>query len=73
MLPSNASLAKLDGDVDKNGAVGLTDSYMLGKRSWNGERSINCWRNSNKKQLRGGSGTFWPFWVYRMYDSYCLA
>ncbi|KAL5549245.1 hypothetical protein UlMin_004476 [Ulmus minor] len=34
MLPSNASLAKLDGDEDKNGD---------------------------------------PFWVYHMYDSYCLA
>ncbi|KAL5549241.1 hypothetical protein UlMin_004472 [Ulmus minor] len=62
-----------NGDVDKNGNAGLTDSHILGKRSWNGERRINCCRNSNMKQLRGVFGTFFPFWVYRMYDSYCLA
>ncbi|KAL5549247.1 hypothetical protein UlMin_004478 [Ulmus minor] len=59
--PLNASIAKLVGDVGKNGDVGLTDNLMIGKQSWKGEIRINF------------SGTFWPFWVYSMYYSYCLA
>ncbi|KAL5558637.1 hypothetical protein UlMin_034848 [Ulmus minor] len=57
----------------EDGDAGLTGSPLLGKQSWKGKRHINCWRNSNMNQLRRVSRTFWPFWVYRMYDSYCLA
>ena len=32
-----------------------------------------CWRNTDSKQIRRVPRAFWPYWVYRMYDSYCLA
>ncbi|XP_050366433.1 uncharacterized protein LOC126784927 [Argentina anserina] len=33
----------------------------------------SCWRNTDFKQIRRVPRAFWPYWVYRMYDSYCLA
>lgn len=42
-------------------------------QSRKGKQSITYRRNSNINQLRRVSRAFLPFWVYRMYDSYCLA
>lgn len=33
----------------------------------------SSWRNTDFKQIRRVPRAFWPYWVYRMYDSYCLA
>ena len=33
----------------------------------------SCWRNTDSKHIRRVPRAFWPYWVYRMYDSYCLA
>lgn len=47
-------------------------SCTLGRRSHRGEGSKMCWRNE-LSQFRRTSRAFLPHWVYRMYDSYCLA
>lgn len=36
-------------------------------------KHMTYWRNRNINHLRRVSRTFLPYWVYRMYDSYCLA
>lgn len=38
------------------------------------QKDLNrCWRNTDFKQIRSVPRAFWPYWVYRMYDSYSLA
>ncbi|KAK3030200.1 hypothetical protein RJ639_038710 [Escallonia herrerae] len=31
------------------------------------------WRKDSMRRLREVPRSYWPYWVYRMYDSYCLA
>ncbi|KAF2285340.1 hypothetical protein GH714_000165 [Hevea brasiliensis] len=38
-----------------------------------GEGSKRHWKNTNLNQFRTVPRAFWPYWVYRLYDSYCLA
>ncbi|XP_062096493.1 uncharacterized protein LOC133802239 [Humulus lupulus] len=42
----------------------------LGKSSMSLSRTHSQHVNQSRRRF---SRTFWPFWVYRMYDSYCLA
>ena len=44
-----------------------------GKQYHKGEGSKSCWKNTDLSQFRRVPSAFWPHWVYRMYDSYCLA
>ncbi|XP_062025204.1 uncharacterized protein LOC133741284 [Rosa rugosa] len=37
------------------------------------QKDPSSWRNTDSKQIRRVPRAFWPYWVYRMYDSYCLA
>ena len=58
----------------ENGDSGLGNSSMSRIHTCNkGEEHIGCLRNRHINQLRRVPRAFWPFWVYRMYDSYCLA
>ncbi|PON67854.1 PUA-like domain containing protein [Parasponia andersonii] len=57
----------------ENGDSGFGNSSISRLHSVQGKQRISCSRNSNINQLRRVPRTFWPFWVYRMYDSYCLA
>lgn len=51
----------------------LGTSSILGMESCKGKHPISCLKNANINQLRSVPKAFWPHWVYRMYDSYCLA
>ncbi|KAI4337518.1 hypothetical protein L6164_015924 [Bauhinia variegata] len=44
-----------------------------GKQSCKVEMLSNCCKNTDAYLSRGISRAFWPHWVYRMFDSYCLA
>lgn len=57
----------------ENEDVGLENSPKSRMQSCKGKQSINYWANNNINHLRKVPKAFWPFWVYRMYDSYCLA
>ncbi|XP_062097892.1 uncharacterized protein LOC133803791 [Humulus lupulus] len=79
---SELQLQRADHDSDsneslhsepENGDSGSGKSSMFTTHSQKQEQHISCLRNSNINQLRRVPRTFWPFWVYRMYDSYCLA
>lgn len=51
----------------------LGTSSMLDIESCKQTEPNGYWRNADLKQFRRGSRAFCPYWVYRMYDSYCLA
>ncbi|KAJ6698048.1 hypothetical protein OIU79_011564 [Salix purpurea] len=38
-----------------------------------GVGSKSFWKNTDLNQFHKAPRAFWPHWVYRMYDSYCLA
>uniref|UniRef100_A0A6N2MGT3 Lon N-terminal domain-containing protein n=1 Tax=Salix viminalis TaxID=40686 RepID=A0A6N2MGT3_SALVM len=38
-----------------------------------GVGSKSLWKNTDLNQFHKAPRAFWPHWVYRMYDSYCLA
>ncbi|KAJ0031420.1 hypothetical protein Pint_12870 [Pistacia integerrima] len=48
-------------------------SSVLGRQSHRGEGSKMLCRRIELGQFRRTSRAFWPYWVYSMYDSYCLA
>ncbi|XP_031277762.1 uncharacterized protein LOC116136196 [Pistacia vera] len=48
-------------------------SSVLGRQSHRGEGSKMLCRRIELGQFRRTSRAFWPYWVYNMYDSYCLA
>lgn len=56
----------------ENVGLRIGKSSALGRQSHRGEGSKMCWRNE-LSQFRRTSRAFLPHWVYRMYDSYCLA
>lgn len=62
------------GNWKESEKVGLRTgkSSMLGRQPLRGEGSKMYWRNE-LYQFRRVSRAFWPYWVYRMYDSYSLA
>ncbi|KDP34171.1 hypothetical protein JCGZ_07742 [Jatropha curcas] len=53
--------------------LGTACGSTPGKRSRRGEGSKRCWKNTDLNQFRRVPRAFWPYWVYQMYDSYCLA
>ncbi|KAL9376411.1 hypothetical protein Peur_030531 [Populus x canadensis] len=53
-----------------NTTLEIGNSSSLAKK---GEGSKRCWKNTDLNQFRRVPRTFWPYWVYSMYDSYCLA
>lgn len=57
----------------ENEDVGLENSPKSRMQSCKGKQSINYWGNNNINHLRKVPKAFWPSWVYRMYDSYCLS
>ncbi|KAM1224497.1 hypothetical protein COP2_044553 [Malus domestica] len=53
--------------------VDLASSSRSDMQSSKQEEPNKCWRNMDLNQFRRVPRAFWPHWVYRMYDSYCLA
>ncbi|XP_050213219.1 uncharacterized protein LOC126664732 isoform X2 [Mercurialis annua] len=43
------------------------------KQHHKGEVSKSYWKKTDLSHFRRVSRAYWPYWVYRMYDSYCLA
>lgn len=43
------------------------------RKSWQGEETDRHRKKINFDQFRRVPRAYWPHWVYRMYDSYCLA
>ncbi|CAK7353134.1 unnamed protein product [Dovyalis caffra] len=67
------SEGSLYSDIGKNvddTTLEIGNSSGLAKK---GEASKRCWKNTNLNQFRRVPRAFWPYWVYCMYDSYCLA
>ncbi|GLT73394.1 hypothetical protein SLA2020_452560 [Shorea laevis] len=50
------------------GTVLHQEGNLAKENSW-----IGVGKKTNFNQFRRVPRAFWPFWVYRMYDSYCLA
>ncbi|OAY26776.1 protein cereblon [Manihot esculenta] len=48
-------------------------SSTPGEQSLKGEGSRNRRKNAGLSHFSKVPRAFWPYWVYRMYDSYCLA
>ncbi|CAB4266457.1 unnamed protein product [Prunus armeniaca] len=57
----------------ENNNVDLGSSSKSDVQSCKQKEPDRCWRNTGLKQFRRAPRAFWPYWVYRMYDSYCLA
>lgn len=57
----------------ENNNVDLGSSSKSDMQSCKQKEPDRCWRNTDLKQFRRAPRAFWPYWVYRMYDSYCLA
>lgn len=57
----------------ENNKVDLGSSSKSDMQSCKQKEPDRCWRNTDLKQFRRAPRAFWPYWVYRMYDSYCLA
>ncbi|KAG6598767.1 Protein cereblon, partial [Cucurbita argyrosperma subsp. sororia] len=73
-------------DSDSVGSVHSVHEKENGKSVPDiGKSSTSAWESSERKELKrcrrnssftlmhGVSKAFWPYWVYSMYDSYCLA
>ncbi|XP_048228044.1 protein cereblon isoform X2 [Ricinus communis] len=69
---SNESL-HLNHEREMDKTVLATVYFTPKKQCHKGEGSKSCWKNTDLSQFRRVPTAFWPFWVYRMYDSYCLA
>lgn len=52
-----------------NTTLEIGNSSGLAKKGEGSKR----WKNTDLNQFRRVPRTFWPYWVYSMYDSYCLA
>lgn len=46
---------------------------IAGKKSYKGEGSKICWKRFDLNKFREVPRAFLPYWVYRMFDAYCLA
>jgi cereblon len=69
----NESKGPLYSDTGKNAdntTLEIGKSSDLAKK---GEGSKRCWKNTDLNHFHRVPRAFWPHWVYRMYDSYCLA
>ncbi|XP_024458541.1 uncharacterized protein LOC7462291 isoform X1 [Populus trichocarpa] len=69
----NESKGPLYSDTGKNAdntTLEIGNSSDLAKK---GEGSKRCWKNTDLNHFHRVPRAFWPHWVYRMYDSYCLA
>ncbi|KAJ7958836.1 ATP-dependent protease LA (Lon) domain protein [Quillaja saponaria] len=57
----------------KNTNSGIGNCSTSGKQSCKEDQPNKRCKDTDSKLPRGISRAFWPYWVYRMYDSYCLA
>jgi cereblon len=74
-LKDSESIGSLHSNNEKqieNAELGLGSSSTSGRQSCKGEE-IGGWKKMDFDQFRRVPRAFWPYWVYRMYDSYCLA
>ncbi|XP_022131733.1 protein cereblon isoform X4 [Momordica charantia] len=75
-LNDSDSLGSMQSDYEKENEKPAPDT---GKSSTSARESSKrkelerCRRNSSFNPMHGVSKAFWPYWVYSMYDSYCLA
>lgn len=75
-LNDSDSLGSMQSDCEKENEKPASD---IGKSSTSAGESSGrkefkrCRRNSSFNLMHRDSRAFWPYWVYSMYDSYCLA
>ncbi|XP_065849740.1 uncharacterized protein [Euphorbia lathyris] len=62
-----------DHEKKRQKTLETASNAMPGKKSDKGEGSEISWKRSDLNQFRTAPRAFWPYWVYRMYDSFCLA
>ncbi|XP_038699234.1 uncharacterized protein LOC119996613 isoform X2 [Tripterygium wilfordii] len=67
------SLHLYDNKEIKHAAVEIGNSSGSARPSWRGDGLRRSWRKTDLTQFHSVTRAFWPYWVYRMYDSYCLA
>ncbi|XP_010526167.1 PREDICTED: uncharacterized protein LOC104803803 [Tarenaya hassleriana] len=60
-------------DQKEDVRLSTSESPMSQGKHQKEERLTNCRIKTDLTQFRMTPRAFWPFWVYRMYDSYCLA
>ena len=75
-LNDSKSIGSLRADHEKqieNAELALGNSSTSRRQSCKGKEPDKSWEKTNFNQFRRVPRAFWPFWVYRMYDSYCLA
>jgi cereblon len=75
-LNDSKSIESLHADHEKqieNAELALGNSSTSRRQSCKGKEPDRSWEKTNFNQFRRVPRAFWPFWVYRMYDSYCLA
>uniref|UniRef100_A0A5B7BA39 Protein cereblon n=1 Tax=Davidia involucrata TaxID=16924 RepID=A0A5B7BA39_DAVIN len=66
---STGSLNPYDDKRSENAALGIREKFISGRRS----HKVVGWKRDSISGLHEVPRAFWPFWVYRMYDAYCLA
>jgi len=74
-LNDSKSIGSLHADQKQieNAELALGNSSASRRQSCKGKEPDRCWEKTNLNKFRRVPRAFWPFWVYRMYDSYCLA
>lgn len=74
-LNDSKSIGSLHADQKQieNAELALGNSPASRRQSCKGKEPDRCWEKTNLNKFRRVPRAFWPFWVYRMYDSYCLA
>lgn len=67
--------SQLNEEHPEGGKRSENNSLAMGKKLISGRQSHKGygWKKDSVSGLREGPRAFWPCWVYRMYDSYCLA
>lgn len=67
--------SQLNEEHPEGGKRSENNSLAMGKKLISGRQSHKGygWKKDSVSRLREGPRAFWPCWVYRMYDSYCLA
>ncbi|XP_021687897.2 uncharacterized protein LOC110670227 isoform X2 [Hevea brasiliensis] len=72
---TSSSDDKIDSEIkySRSHIIDSGCSSTPGEKSHKGEGSRRRSKNAGLNKFRRVPRAFWPYWVYRMYDSYCLA
>ncbi|KAL6985475.1 hypothetical protein U1Q18_018850 [Sarracenia purpurea var. burkii] len=66
---SMGSLCRKGDKRSENDGMGMGEKLISGRQSRKGVG----WKKDSVSRFREVPRAFWPYWVYRMHDSYCLA